>query len=503
MKTFATIIILLILAACNSQITITDTRPAAKISTVKNFPSFQWGSDFFSSLGLSLPSQGAGAEYVDVSTKDAQGNVYIAGSTYGNLVENNGGGASSDIFITKYSPSGEKLWIKQIGAESAVPGNNNTSYEYCSSLAVDNNGYLYCAGSTGGSIGEANTNHRSDMLLIKLNALTGTVVWYKQWGQATGAPSGYDTGMNDWFDDVKFYNGKLYFCASSSSYFAETGNGLYDIIAGRMDLNGNFEWIKQIGTTTAGNLGVNMAGRDYGGKIALDGTHLYCGGSTNANFSENIGGAPGTYDMLFVKYEMATGAIVGYKQFGATTLASFGANAGDEYGCVDLEFDNNGDLICLSQVYGNMSDVDAGNSGDILVIKLDKSLNPIWVTQLGSNAMAPFTGDSSGYDWGERIAINAKNEIVVGGNTYGNLIENNVGSLGDAIVMKISPLGAIMDVKHFGSLTPIGNSDNSGYDECNLETINSKIYCIGINGGSAFDTAQGTSGDLTVFPIEF
>jgi hypothetical protein len=488
---------LVLLAGCNSSIQI-KTIPSAQMS--RSLSSFQWGQNFFAQLGLA--GSGTGAEYVDNTITDSQGNIYVSGTTLSNLFETWGGNASGDLYFAKYNNKGERLWVKQIGVESAVPGGDVSQWESCYALFLDDNGYLYCAGGTGGSIGEPNTNARSDMLFIKLNAATGAVVSYKQWGATTGAPSGNATTLNEWFDDMKFYNGKLYFCASSSSDFVEVA-GVYDVLAGRMDLDGNFEWINQIGTASA-PVGVDVSGRDYGGKILIDGTYLYCGGNTVSSFSEPNAGAAGTYDLLFTKWDMATGALVAYKQYGATTLGGIGVSgAGDEYSCLNLKFDHNGDIICLSSTIGSTNDLDPGNSGDVMVVKLDTDLNPIWVTQLGSNALTPLGGDNSGYEYPTGLSIDSDNNIIVSGVTDGAFAEANGGGSGDAIFAKLDSAGALIDILQYGAVTTRNGASNAGYDECKVLTpIGSRLFCSGTFGGDQFDTQAG-DGDFVFYPVEF
>jgi hypothetical protein len=67
----------------------------------------KWGSDAGDSVGaLGL---------------DAEGNVYVAGFTAGEL-EEGGSVSGTDSFVTKWSPDGDALWTTQYGGQGADPG---------------------------------------------------------------------------------------------------------------------------------------------------------------------------------------------------------------------------------------------------------------------------------------------------------------------------------------------------------------------------------------------
>ena len=53
------------------------------------------------------------------------GKIYIAGSTDGNLVEQNFGG--TDIFVAQYDFDGIQLWLKQYGT---------SQYDACFGIAI-------------------------------------------------------------------------------------------------------------------------------------------------------------------------------------------------------------------------------------------------------------------------------------------------------------------------------------------------------------------------------
>jgi len=115
----------------------------------------------------------------------------VAGTTHGainaetQLVPNtNKGGA--DVFVAKFGPQGELLWVVQFGsgADDFIEG-ITLSEQY-------GNAFLYIAGSTTGSMPvgleqdparQANVNAgRSDAYIAKIHSESGTIRWVKQFG---------------------------------------------------------------------------------------------------------------------------------------------------------------------------------------------------------------------------------------------------------------------------------------------------------------------------------
>lgn len=69
-------------------------------------------------------SKGIGAVHGGISDVDANGNFYVACESYSSLVETNSGGL--DLFVTKFSPTGNIDWIKQFS--DSYSGTNGSIY---------------------------------------------------------------------------------------------------------------------------------------------------------------------------------------------------------------------------------------------------------------------------------------------------------------------------------------------------------------------------------------
>lgn len=93
---------------------------------------FLWGKHD----GTSGHDQGWGA------ATDAAGNVYVAGET-GGALNGNAYQGLLDVFLTKYSPAGMRLWTAQYGT---------TDNDLARGVAVGTNGVVYLAGYTGANL---------------------------------------------------------------------------------------------------------------------------------------------------------------------------------------------------------------------------------------------------------------------------------------------------------------------------------------------------------------
>jgi hypothetical protein len=230
---------------------------------------------------------------------DGSGNVYCAGETQGSLGEANGG--IVDAFMMKLNSSGQVQWITQLGAVTAVPGGDTSQQDQCYGVAVDGSGNVYCAGKTGGSLGEANGGSY-DAFVMKLNS-SGSVQWIKQLGAVTAVPGG-DTSQYDQCYGVAVDGSGNVYCAgytSSSMGEAEGGGGNGDAFAMKLDSSGTLQWIRQFGASTkASATGDNSGWEDlYGIAVGSNG-YVYAAGDTGGDFVETEGGG-GNGDAMVVK----------------------------------------------------------------------------------------------------------------------------------------------------------------------------------------------------------
>lgn len=114
-----------------------------------------------------------GSDYCEAITVDKNDNVYCAGKTSGNLGEVNAG--AHDAFVMKLNSSGDLIWISQLGVDTKVDGlaGANQGDDNCEGVSVDDNGNVYCAGETTGSLGDNYADNpsnftQSDIFILKL-----------------------------------------------------------------------------------------------------------------------------------------------------------------------------------------------------------------------------------------------------------------------------------------------------------------------------------------------
>lgn len=102
----------------------------------------------------------------DITTA-TDGSIYVTGATYGSMTGTNSG--KSDVFLTKYTSSGVKVWTKQFGTSGDDIG---------TSIKTGADGSVYVGGSTDGSF-DGNINSGGlDGFLTKYSA-DGSKVWTK------------------------------------------------------------------------------------------------------------------------------------------------------------------------------------------------------------------------------------------------------------------------------------------------------------------------------------
>lgn len=150
-------------ALCNStgELDLADTnqfRFAAPINNSQALvrPGFQFG--------------GAGKDIVGGLALDETGDIYVFGMSDSNL--DGGASAENEVFIAKYDPLGNTLWVTEID----LP-NGSLIWD-----AVADNDFLYAAGRTLGALDGFTNAGRWDAILLKLDRDTGEIVATDQFG---------------------------------------------------------------------------------------------------------------------------------------------------------------------------------------------------------------------------------------------------------------------------------------------------------------------------------
>lgn len=363
-------------------------------------------------------------------TIDIFGNIYITGRTAGDLYGSSNAGIN-DIFLTKYSFAGERLWTVQTGCSKEESG---------SGLVVDKNGNIFMCGRTDGALHGNMQYGNRDMFLMKFDKF-GNRLWTKQFGgPPTTAPGNIAIDQND----------NLYISGlTDGSLEGNEWQGSLDAVLWKFDLSGNKIWTLQFGTPNEDMVHHGIA-IDFQGDVYLCG-HTY--GTFDGNV--NLGSA----DAFVAKIDPSAN-LLWVKQFGTSkgdNAISLGANGNFIYltGHIDDYFDGRIDshsFLAKFDLLGNehfvsqfgseaYSDVGFGVAffntdniyvsgmtngnrlqgcpcvcdGDAYLAKFDAQGNNIWLIEEGTNV----------YDQSQDISIDKTGNIVITGTTLGGMGDNS------------------------------------------------------------------------------
>ncbi len=213
------------------------------------------------------------SDYARALATDKDGNVYLAGDTYGALFSETNKGRL-DAFIAKYNKDGTKIWHNWLGS-------NNDNFT--KALATDKDGNVYLAGDTLGALFDEANKGGYDAYIVKYDK-DGNKTWHKRLGSNQGS---YAKALATDKDGNVYLAGETY-----GALFAETNQGDADAFIIKYDKDGNKLWHKWLGSN----------GSDYANALATDAdSNVYLAGETyGALFAETN---KGNYDAFIVKYD--------------------------------------------------------------------------------------------------------------------------------------------------------------------------------------------------------
>jgi uncharacterized delta-60 repeat protein len=111
-------------------------------------------------------------QYARATTTSQDGSIYISGDTWGSMDGQSYMGGESDVFITKYTPDGIKVWTRLLGSSSG---------DYACAMTSGLDGSIFvCGFSTGSLNGQSNTGGL-DAFVSKYNP-DGIQVWTRMIG---------------------------------------------------------------------------------------------------------------------------------------------------------------------------------------------------------------------------------------------------------------------------------------------------------------------------------
>ncbi len=447
----------------------------------------------------------AGSQSIDEGNGvvvDAQGNAYVTG--YFKLTSNFGQGEANetvltalnqDLFLAKYAPHGNLVWVKQ--AKGFAWGN---------AIALDNSGNIYVFGHYGSQT-TFNSGQPEEIILPSTGQNLflakfdpdGKCLWARQDGGSNneygnglavdGDGNCYVTGRNG-SNPITFGAGEL----NETVLPGLGGNNGEDVFIAKYDTNGTLQWARNAGGANGHNgagIGVDSAGNCYAtGRFS--GPTTFGPGETNETVLTGV-------DEIFVAKLGPDGNL-------AWVRGGQGQAERDEGTAIVVDAEGGcyttGTYRTIAPFGGqlNATQLSVGVSDDIFIAKHDTHGDLQWVKM----AVGPGSQFSLG------IALDENGNAFITG--YGSAItfgaeeegETALGGVGaqDIFVAKYDTNGMTQWAKLAG-----GNSDDRGQG---VAVAAGNVFVVGRFGqtatfgsGESNQTALSSRGNIDIFLAKF
>jgi hypothetical protein len=216
---------------------------------------------------------------------DINGNIFLSYVTTANIETGNlNVNSTTDIGLVKINnESGDILWKKNFKELNIINNQSNPSID------VDITGNVYMVYQTNISVESTfNNNGNISIVFVKMNN-NGKLIWARQ-------KRTFNTTFNNTNPTIVVDNDcNLFFAYQTSGVITNGINyGGVDIILGKMNRNGNLEWILQDNLNTSGD--------DINPSIDIDiNNNLYMSYQTTGNIESGITNN-GEYDIILAMY---------------------------------------------------------------------------------------------------------------------------------------------------------------------------------------------------------
>jgi hypothetical protein len=197
---------------------------------------------------------------------DASDNVYVTGSTEGNLSGLSVGG--TDAFVARYSSAGAPSWVRQFGTPD---------FDEARSLVVSGV-QVYAAGETDGNLSGTNQGS-ADAFVAQFAASSGTPGWTQQLGG-----SGFDRANGITVDA----SGNLYIAGSTDgALLTQSSAGSTDLFTAQYTSGGVRNWVRQLGSGQS-DWASAVASDRQGGVIVVGATEGNLDGQANTGVRDGF-----------------------------------------------------------------------------------------------------------------------------------------------------------------------------------------------------------------------
>ncbi len=337
---------------------------------------------------------GSGYDVAKGVALDTGGNIYVTGAYEGvadfgtSSLTNTTVSSFSDIFLARYDAAGNLAWARSAGAEFA--------HDEGTAVAVDGAGNVLVAGrSVLETFAGAPVANAGRILVAKFTS-AGAEVWAWKAGSYSGGNLDTATGVAGDAAGNVLITGTFHspLAAFGGGTFTNRGNA--DIFVAKLNAAGALQWARQ-----AGGAGEDTAS---GVALAADGS-AYVAGATGgaASFSgTNVTSLAGAYSDGFVAKYAGDGSVTWVRQFGGAGVAAARGLAVDAAGTVHLTGYFSG---AASFGTNNLNGIIG--SYDAFLSRLDAAGNVAFAQQAGG-------ADLSG-DFGLGVGVDgAGNSIITG-----------------------------------------------------------------------------------------
>jgi hypothetical protein len=392
----------------------------------------------YNSSGAKQWTQQLGVSTKDTSAYgiaiDSNSNIYLTGSTTGGLDGNTLTG-TNDLFVTKYNSSGIKQWTRQLGVSG--------KYTFAYGIAIDSSNNIYLTGSTFGGLDGNTLTGTNDLFVTKYNS-SGV----KQWTQQMGV-----SGKETYALSLKIDSSNNFYVTgyTTGSLDGNTLTGAMDLFVTKYNSSGVKQWTQELGV---------IGQYTYANGIAIDTTNnVYVSGYTTGGLDGNT--LSGTNDLFVTKYN-SNGTKQWTQQLGVS---------GKETNGYGIALDSTNNIYLTGHTSGDLDGNTLTGTRDLFVVKYNSNGVKLWTQQLGVSGQ---------YTNGTGITLDTTNNIYLTGYTDGALDGNLHTGTNDLLVTKYNSSGTKQWTEQLGTNT------NPAYTNSKGITIDSanNLYISGITNGA-------------------